>query len=276
MTTTSHPDVDALLNDLLGQLQATLGEQLVGLYLYGSLVTGDFDRGSSDIDLLAALTSDVDAPTFEQLEGVHRNVLARHPFWRERLETAYLSLAALKTFRTQPSPIAITSPGEPFHLKEAGREYLMNWWLVREKGRTLYGPSPETLIDPIPTEAFLESVREHAASWGAWIPDARDDRPSQAYAILTLCRALYAMAHAEQVSKKRAALWAQVHYPQWASLIGKALIWRAEWRDKEVDHEATFPDTLAFVAFAREQILSELIGPTCSSAASSRRKRARR
>jgi predicted nucleotidyltransferase len=51
---TPYADVNQLLEQLLSSLQTILGKKLVGLYLYGSLVTGDFDHECSDIDLLAA------------------------------------------------------------------------------------------------------------------------------------------------------------------------------------------------------------------------------
>jgi hypothetical protein len=91
-------------------------------------------------------------------------------------EIAYLSTTALKTFRTQNSTIAIISPGEPFHRIEAGADWLMNWYMVREKGVTLFGPSPTTLIDPIAKENFLQTVREHSEAWAKYVFEARQRR----------------------------------------------------------------------------------------------------
>lgn len=253
---TAYPEVEALLNDLLSQMQRILGEKLVGLYLYGSLVTGDFDRAISDIDLLAATASDLDEQEFEKLQQMHYDIVTKNPEWHDRLEIAYLSDAALKTFRTQVSQIGIISPGEPFHFKEAGKDWLVNWWVVQEKGVTLFGPPPTAVIDPISKEEFLQTVQVHAQSWSEWVHQM-ERRPSQAYAILTMCRALYACKNGEQVSKKQAALWAQVRYPQWATLIQEALIWRAGRQEEAVDHKATFPKTVNFVHFAIDQIIKE-------------------
>ncbi|HLQ30214.1 MAG TPA: hypothetical protein VK140_13360, partial [Ktedonobacteraceae bacterium] len=46
---TPYADINKLLNLLLSRIQAILGEKLIGLYLFGSLVAGDFDYESSDI-----------------------------------------------------------------------------------------------------------------------------------------------------------------------------------------------------------------------------------
>lgn len=45
-------------------------------------------------------------------------------------------------------------------------------------------------------------------------------------------------------------------------MIGDALAWRVAWRDEDVDHEATFPETVRFVRLASDQIL---VGSRCVS-----------
>ncbi len=85
------------------------------------------------------------------------------------------------------------------------------------------------------------------------------NRKSQAYAILTLCRALYTYKNGEQVSKKQAAKWAEQEFPEWSKLIQNALLWREDWRNEQVAHAETFSDTLEFVHFAISQFKKEAI-----------------
>ena len=47
-----YPDIQRLLENLLLQIRQIFQDRLVGVYLYGSLVAGDFDYDSSDIDFL--------------------------------------------------------------------------------------------------------------------------------------------------------------------------------------------------------------------------------
>jgi predicted nucleotidyltransferase len=253
MLPTPYPHINAMLDSLLSEMQHILGDKLVGLYLYGSLVMGDFDNESSDIDLLAATTTDIDDQDFDALHKMHDDFAEKHKNWEGRIEVKYLSVAALRTFKSQTSKIASISPGEPFHVIEAGKHYAANWYVVQEKGITLFGPSPRTIIDPISQEEFIQTVRDHVEQWREWVQISKD-RPSQAYAILTMCRALYTCTHGEQVSKKRAALWTQQYLPQWASLIADALKWRAAWREEPADAEATFPETVRFVHFVIDLI----------------------
>lgn len=246
MPATSYPDVNSLLARLLAELQTVLDQRLAGLYLYGSLVWGDFDPAISDIDLLAVTATDLDAAALAAVQAMHTDFAAHHPAWDGRIEVAYVPAHALATFRTHAGPIAVISPGEPFHVKQADRAWLVNWYLVREVGRTLYGPPPQTFIGPIAREEFIQVVREHAQAWPVWVEDAHT-RGAQAYAILTLCRALYTVHHRGQASKPQAAAWAAAYLPEWAALIRQALVWRRTPADPSVDHAATLDAARRFV-----------------------------
>ncbi len=256
MQPTSYPHVNDALNHLLAQLQTILADKFVGLYLYGSLVTGDFDDASSDIDLLTVLTSDLEAREFDALNKMQAAFVLNNPHWENRLEIAYVSLHALETFKTQTSTIGVISPGEPFHLKDAGRDWLMNWYMVREKGATLFGSTPDRIIEAISKAEFIEAVKAYVREWQDWFDEGVKTRPSQAYAILTMCRAMYTVQNGEQVSKKRAAVWAQKELPEWATLIGEALLWRKNWKD-DADHAATLPEARRFVHMVIDRILGK-------------------
>ncbi len=246
MRTAPDPEIEDLLSRLTDDIRRSLGHSLVGLYLYGSLVTGDFDKESSDIDLLAVLRSRMKGDAFDRLDNVHGRFIEDHPAWDDRIEVAYVSAPALRKFKTETSEIAVVSPGEPFHLKEAGKDWLINWYTVRELGVTLFGPPPRALIPEISKAEFVEAVRDQCRDWAEWVYRMRR-RGAQSYAVLTMCRALYACTHGEQVSKKRAALWAQAYLPQWAPLIRRAWSWRGQ--DEVADDEATFPEVVRFVHY---------------------------
>ena len=88
MNPTPYPDINYLLADLLSRIQATLGDKLVGLYLYGSLVWGDFDHAISDIDLLAALTSDLTNHEADALKSMHDDIARDYKAWDDRNRSA--------------------------------------------------------------------------------------------------------------------------------------------------------------------------------------------
>ena len=250
MNPTTYPDINQLLSELLTRQQTILGQKLIGLYLYGSLVWGDFDQDTSDMDMLAATASDVDDAELEQLRHMHDEFAQQHPSWHDRIEVQYFSLDGLKYFKTRASNMVNISPGEPLHRIQAGIEWLTNWYFVQDYGITLFGPPPASFIPVISKADFIQAVHDHALMWREYITDVKDHPPGQAYAILTLCRALYTTRNEEQVSKKQAAEWAAEQLPEWSTLIQNALVWRKEPHN----NKASYPETERFIHFMIEQV----------------------
>lgn len=254
MRSTSFQNINKLLEILLSHMQNILGEKLVGLYLYGSLVTGDFDKNTSDIDLLAVLETDIDDKEFEALQKMHQDFAGEHKEWDNRIEVQYMPKLALKNFKTEESEVVVISPGEPFHKRIVGKHFLINWYIVQEKGLTLFGVDPKTIIEPISKEEFIQAVKDHTKSWSEWVKEMKS-KGAQAYTILTLCRALYAVRNGEQVSKKQAADWAKKELPEWEDLISKALEWYKNKENKNINGDSTYPETKKFVNFVRDLIV---------------------
>ena len=249
-----YDDVNQVLDALAFQMRLMLSEKLVGLYLFGSLASGDFEPYSSDLDLLAATSADLTDGDGEALRRMHQQIGKAYPDWDDRIDVAYLSVEGLLTFRSRQSPIGIISPGEPLHMETAGTDWLVNWYSVREHGISVLGPSPKEVIEPISKEELIEAIRDY----GSWLCEQVNqgtrgrERKAQAYAILSMCRALYACRVCETASKRRAAMWAQKELPVWSELIEIALEWRRDWRNANVDHAATHAETVRFVNLVSE------------------------
>lgn len=252
METISQLTVQALIRELLTGMQNVLGGKLLGVYVFGSLVMGDFDETVSDIDLLVALDSDLNPTDFAALDTMHNNWATAHPEWAGRLEIAYLSRHGLQTFRTESTPMGIMSPGEPFHMVEAGHDWLINWYVVRNNGLTVFGAPVEQIIAPISIDEFIDNVKIYLGEWRNRVAEL-ERRPSQAYAILTMCRALYTVKYGEQISKPKAAAWAAREYPEWAALINNAVQWRLAWRE-DADGSLMRDEARRFVLFTLDTI----------------------
>lgn len=251
----NYPDLRPLLDDLRGRLQSLLNERLVGLYLFGSVATGDYLVGVSDVDLLVALRSDVDRAELRLLKAMHDELVAAYPAFDNRVEALYISVDALRSFRERRSPIGVISPGEPLNVKDAGTDWLMNWYLVQEHGIRLLGQDSRQVIPQITIDEFVESIRQHARSWKAWIR-SKTGAKNQSYAILTMCRALYTCTHRAHVSKERAAGWVAVELPEWRPAIERALLHRTlPGTDVRLSHpESIYEETKAFVELIAERV----------------------
>src|SRR5687768_13143722 len=92
--------VATLLEELVGDIHAVLPEDAVGIYLYGSYVSGGFDPGVSDLDLVTVLARSPEEVDLAALDGMHTEFAHRHPVWRDRIETVYVGAGALGSFRT--------------------------------------------------------------------------------------------------------------------------------------------------------------------------------
>ncbi len=240
------PEVSPVLNLLIDGLKSALHEQLIGIYLYGSLVTGDFDPAISDIDLAVVLTCELNDDTFQALHQLHTHVVALHPSWNDRLELAYISREALQSFRTRTSTIGIISPGEPFHRLQAGADWLISWYALREDGIALHGPAIKTILDPVSNAEYLNAVRDHIQNYREFVKEA-PTKQFLSYIVLTVARGAYTLEHRHVASKIRAAAWAKCRFPRWSGLIENAMDWRRDPESDELTKEQVRPQVEAYV-----------------------------
>lgn len=244
-----HKQVNELTHYLMAELQTVLGEKLIGVYVYGSLVSGEFDENISDIDLLVVTDFDLDENDFSKLNEMHTRIIKEFKMWHDRLEIAYISKQVLGSFKHKQGKIAVISPGESFNIKEAIIDWLMNWYLIQENSLILFGPDPRTLIEHISKNEFLEVVKTHALNWREWVEQTKNSQQFQSYAILTICRSLYSfhIPAGHHISKKAAAKWAQERFPEWNFLVEQALKWRSDAPHNSVDSLTTYPQVQKFI-----------------------------
>jgi predicted nucleotidyltransferase len=244
---TLDPAVAAVLDAVREAIQSVIGPSLVGLYLFGSLVSGGFDAGVSDVDLIAVLAEAPNERLAARLRRMHEDIAQARPDWDDRIEVIYISKEGLVNCRTHTTTIGIISPGEPFHLVQARRDWALNWYPARENSIALIGPPIHTLIPPIQTGVYIDELRRYLADFTNRIDDAATPG-SQAYAILSICRGLHTIRYGDRLSKRQAASWAQHAFPQWADLISRAIGWRDRQHDPErQDGHTTVQETRAFV-----------------------------
>ena len=220
-------EVNQILGELLKGHKEIFGKNLLGYYVYGSLVWGDFDKHTSDIDTLCLIDSEVTADELTKLRKVHEDIIRKYPKWDNRIEVHYAPFQGLKNFKGVPFNMANISPGEPLHMIVADAEWIDEWYLVREYAVPLDGIDPKEVIPYISKEEFVEQIKGYARSFRDRIKLCNDSY-SLAYAILTLCRALYTTQTGNQTSKPAAAKWTTMFLPEYKELVEEALTWRQE------------------------------------------------
>lgn len=242
-----RPFGDALavvVSDVVGVLDG----DLVGLYLYGSAVTGGYDAGVSDLDLAAVTAPEVEDIDLAGLQRMHDRFSEYHPEWRDRIEVVYVGRVTLESFRTSQGSLAVISPGEPFHVRDDRvANWLQNLFLIRETGEALYGPAASEVVPPIEWAEFVAATRYYAREVH------RRSRVgvgggTLAYAILTMCRGLAVVRTQMPCSKQEAAAWARERMPEWAWLIDAALACRLTGGKIGLDDERSRSAAETFIA----------------------------
>ena len=129
-------EAKALLEALTAGIRQAAGAKLLGLYLWGSYVLGDFDPRRSDVDLVAALAADVSGEDFAALKAMHDALALRFPAWEGRIEVAYATVATLDR-PAEGGEIVRISPGEPLNRRRSDERWVVDWYVVRERGIAL-------------------------------------------------------------------------------------------------------------------------------------------
>ncbi len=218
------PGAAHVLAALVDGIAATLGPRLLGLYLYGSAVLGDFDPERSDLDLLA-VTDGLLPEERSGLLALHDGFERDHPAWADRIEVGYFPSGVLRDFTTARGDVVRISPGESLHRTPALAHWLVDLYSVQEHGVRLLGDASEDHLPAITAAEFTETIRRMVADWVDLVVGVEEER-HQAYVRLLMCRSLYACATGEQASKVRAAAWVADRYPQWREATKEAVHWR--------------------------------------------------
>lgn len=254
----SEPDFSGLpevivptLAALLDGASVTFDGGLVGLYLYGSLASGDFDAQTSDIDFVVVTEDEITEAQVSALEALHRRLWDGGDKWASKLEGSYIPRRALRRYNADDPPRPGVNEGR-FKVEQHGSDWIIQRHLIREHSAVVAGPNPQTLIDPVSPHDLRRSVAGVMREW--WIPMLddptfleRDDY--QAFAVLTMCRVLYSLEHGDIASKPVSARWAQAALDaRWSDLIGQALAWKPGVRFDRMD------DVLALLRYTAERV----------------------
>jgi hypothetical protein len=223
---TPYPEVNAVLQTLLSGVQAVLEDRFVGMYLYGSLASGDFDLQRSDIDFVVVTDGELPEGTVQALEEMHTRIWASGLPWTTKLEGSYVPRKSLNRYDPADAPHPAVNEGR-FYMACHDSDWVILRHVLREQEVILEGPSLRISLDPVQPNDLRQAVLAILREW--WKPMLRNpnrlyDRGYQPYAVLTMCRMLYTLEHGTIVSKPVAARWAlKTLGERWAGLIESTL-----------------------------------------------------
>ena len=233
--TTPYPELPWVLGELVAGVRTELADNLVGVYLVGSLATGDFDR-DSDVDFLVVTRHELDDAVIPALQAMHTRLHHLGCYPAEHLEGSYIHQGLLnRSDLVGVQPLWYLDNGSTTFEQSVHDQQWHIRWILRECGITLTGPDPRTLVDPIPVDRMCAEVLATLHRVVHEFADALDQpltffnsRFGQSFAVLSCCRMLQPIELGTVQSKAAGMRWAQCALDStWDPLIQQA------WEERE-------------------------------------------
>src|SRR4051794_19988393 len=139
------------LKELIGALEAALGESLLAVYLTGSAAVGAYRDGASDLDVLVV----VDGASPSGLQAVVETCAhAVLPCPATKLELVVYERSALGALAWS---LNFDTGAATHHVGFDPKDESAHWFVIdmafaRRHGRALVGPPPDELLPEIPDE----------------------------------------------------------------------------------------------------------------------------
>jgi hypothetical protein len=258
MAPTPYRELNQVLDTLVSRLQHILASDFVGAYLQGSFATGGFDE-HSDVDFVVAIKDDLAPRQVDALQAMHDQVYHLGPEWAKHLEGSYFPAGILRDPAQRGLELWYLDHGARSMIRSDHCNTILVRWIVRERGVTLAGPPPQTLIDPIPEASLVHEIYEALNGWGQKIlddPAPYNNRFYQGFIVLNYSRMLHDIHRGYPGSKPEGAEWAKaVLDPSWSDLIDRTWACRPDPARtvREPADPVDFARTLEFVAYVMDQ-----------------------
>jgi hypothetical protein len=258
-----YPELASVLQRFVAGVQNALGSNFLGAYLVGSLATGDFDL-DSDVDFLVLTNAELSDAEVQSLQTIHVDIHALGCYPAEHLEGSYISTYLLnRTDLVGIEPLWFVDNGSTSLERSIHDNRWHVRWILRERGITIIGPDPKTLLHPVPIGALrseaVAAIHELKNHFVAEIDQPLgwfNTRFGQSFAVLSCCRMLYTCKSGTVQSKLSGVKWAEQSLdPAWGELIRKAWTERMGVRfgDKVRQPAQTrlLHETAKFIAYAQ-------------------------
>lgn len=230
-----YPELRGVLNMFVDAISAELRENLVGIYLIGSIATGDFDL-DSDLDFLVVTNTELTEANMKSLQDIQAKIYEIDCYPAKHLEGSYITVSELKDWN-------IVGEKKLYYFDNGSTAYEFSahdnkWhvrWILRERGITLMGPRPETILGSIPLDKMYDEIKTTMLQVMKFFQEEIDrplsffnSRFGQSFTVLTCCRMLHTLHTGAVQSKKAGAKWAKEFVdPKWIQLIDQA------WHERE-------------------------------------------
>ncbi|MBE6023844.1 MAG: DUF4111 domain-containing protein [Cellulosilyticum sp.] len=216
-----------LLNNFLSISKETIGKQLTGIYLHGSMAMGCFNSEKSDIDLIVVINDTI--TDTQKLNFMEQVVRLNEYAPSKGLEISIVKQENCKPF-VYPTPFELHF--SPMHLqwfKDNPDHYVKNmkgedkdlaahFTIINRYGIVLFGEAIPNVFGEVSKKDYIDSISLDVENA---IEDITDE---PIYIILNLCRVLAFLKNDLCISKEKGGEWGLEHISKkYHSLILQAL-----------------------------------------------------
>jgi streptomycin 3"-adenylyltransferase len=222
-----------ILGEIKKEFSAIIKDNLVGIYLHGSLAMGGFNPESSDIDFLVVVREKLPLKIKKQLIAWTLKSARHSP--ENRLEYSILTLDQVKNFH-YPTPFELHYSND---WQEKYRRSDFDWAkqnldpdlaahfvITKKRGLVLTGKPINEIFPLIPEKYYLDSIIKDFRWSEDKIMKGPDSGgcPVPVYGVLNFCRVLAYLQDKLITSKVEGGQWGLVNLPEkYHKIIREAL-----------------------------------------------------
>ncbi len=206
----------SLLDEIVDQSRQIFGEELIGIYLHGSMAMGCFNANKSDIDLMIVIRDHitdtqklqfmnciVEVDKIAPGKGIELSIVkkkyCKHFIYPTPFEL-HFSNAHLQWYIENPADYIRKMNGED-------KDLAAHFKVIKNYGIVLYGAEINDTFADVPRNDYIDSI------WND-IGEAEEDiLEDPVYIILNLCRVAAFLKNNLVLSKKQGGEWAIDNLP---------------------------------------------------------------
>lgn len=214
------------------KLHEYLKNNLVGVYLHGSLAMGGFNPEPSDIDILVVVGDQLPLNKKKGLGKIFVELSEEVP--GNGYELSIVTLDTVKNF-VHPTPYELHFSYEEkrafaqekidFTQRKTDPDLAAHFVITKERGVCLFGEPISEVFPTVSKKDYLDSLIKDAEwSYGKIIETPDNESTLPGYAILNFCRMLAFIQENLITSKLEGGEWALGHLPKkYISVVTEAL-----------------------------------------------------
>lgn len=159
----------SILDEYSDVITKLLGDNLIGIYLTGSIALGGYHENKSDIDFTTLMKKPLDDNQISELNVIHKNILKKHP--KNIFEGHYITLTELGNDPNEIEPIVSYYEGK------IGKSYhginIVTWFTLKKYGATVFGtPARELPFSASENELAAYVINNVNSYWKKWLSDS--------------------------------------------------------------------------------------------------------